>query len=107
MSSTEKILRLSAAYALMDGEVQEAIAVALRIPLKEVVEFANTLADQSKLLDDVASVFFEGGGATSTLEEMLAAMEDPNPDHTTDWNAEAKRDLVDTYKDDFFGSDER
>lgn len=107
MTDLERVLRLAAAYALMDTEVQQCIAVALRLPLVQVLEVSESLADQAQLLDDMANAFVEGGGVEQTLEEMLAELEDPDPNATTNRHAEQRQELIDTYKYDYFGDDER
>lgn len=111
-----KIVELAAAYLLMDTELCEALAVALRIPLTEVMDVADELSETYKReIKDMGDAFVEFGGMeVSFLESAAAEMATDEEDEPRDsaneegFNlyAEENNFRAAQADDDFFGDDD-
>lgn len=107
-----KIVELAAAYLLMDTEMCEALAVALRIPLTEVMAVTDELSETYKReIKDMGDAFVEFGGMdNSYLELAVPVIEDEPRDSPNEEGfnlyAEENNFLAEQAEDDFFGDDD-
>ncbi len=113
-----KIVELAAAYLLMDTELCEALAVALRIPLTEVMAVADELSETYKReIKDMGDAFVEFGGMEVSFLESAAAEMAIDEEDERAWRDSANEEGFNLYAeennfraaqadDDFFGDDD-